>query len=78
MAEDVTPLDSAIDILARYMLWQLVDVERVRWEDSPELGEWDFERIVARIQELAPPCPDLHERQDAYEFLSHRSNLDES
>lgn len=74
MADEQTPVESSIDLMARYMLWQLVDVERVRWENYPELGEHDFERIIERIEQIAPPCPDMHERQAAYEFLSNRAD----
>lgn len=73
MGDDtVDPVEAAIDIIARYILWQITDIESVSWEDYRELGEHDFDRILDRVEELSPPCPDLHDRQDAYEFLAKR------
>lgn len=74
MADPQTPHDESIDLMARYILWRLVDIERVKWEDYPELGEYDFERILERVEDLSPECPDLHDRQEAYEYLSRLSN----
>jgi hypothetical protein len=75
MAEP-SPHDESIDLMAQYILWQLVDIERVQWEDYPELGQYDFERILERVEEIMPKCPDLHDRRDAYEHLSHLADVE--
>lgn len=77
MAEQ-TPHEQSIDLMARYLIWQQVDVEKIRWEDFPEIGEFDWERIADRFEELAPECPDMHERQDAYEYLTRLADHEPS
>ena len=70
-ANFMTPHEAAIDTMARYLLWQLVDVEAIEWGDWPLIGEYDWERIADRVEALAPKGPDMRDRQDSYEYLSN-------
>jgi len=67
-------VQEAIDVMAQYAIWRQFDVENILWEDYPELGEYDFTRMVEAAERLQPKCPDLHERRDSYEYLSNRAD----
>ncbi len=70
---DVTPelVVDAIDVVARRLIWNLVASEAdSRWDSYPDIGEQDWERIVARACELAehPASYD-----SAYDLLARRA-----
>ena len=48
-------MNDPIDIVARQLLANAVN--NLEWEDMPDIGEYDWLRIVERCRELAP-APD--------------------
>ena len=45
-------MNDPIDTVARQLLANTVD--NMEWEDMPDIGEYDWLRIVERCRELAP------------------------
>ena len=68
-------LNDAIDTLARYSLWAAYErwVES-GWEQIPEVGMHDFDRIVERMAALLPKDAPVAEYETAYELLENRVN----
>lgn len=60
--------DEAIDIVARHVL-ACMAAEGVDWEDYPEIGEYDWERVADRIDVIAP-FPDAEQSERAYAHLT--------
>lgn len=72
--EDESPVvQDCIDIVAKQIAWKLFDPERALWEDYPEIGEFDWYRIVSAVEKLSPIPPDLTEYLDAHNFLAWRA-----
>ena len=46
-------VERATDIVARQFMANVAD--HIEWEDIPNIGEFDYERIVERIREIAQP-----------------------
>ena len=46
-------VERATDIVARQLMANAAD--EIQWEDMPDIGEFDFERIAVRIREIAEP-----------------------
>ncbi len=69
MATDMA-LKWAIDVVARQCL---TNGDERCWENYPEIGEDDWDLILARMGELTP-APDTSEFKEAYAFLEDRAD----
>ncbi len=49
-------------------------LERVDWEDFPDLGEHDWSEVYKTAQELLSPWPLTESYQAAYDWLSTRAD----
>lgn len=66
-------VQKSIDVVARQIAFRIFDPERALWEDYPEIGEDDWERVVAAVEALTPIPPDMHEYRSSYEYLAGRA-----
>lgn len=67
----VMTADDAIDVVARRLIADLVANEvGSRWDSYPDVGEHDWERIVARARMLAEHPT---EYASAYDLLTRRA-----
>lgn len=68
--------DEAIEIIARHAVARSVEsLAEEGWDFYPEIGEHDWERIVAKAQELRP-WPEAAEFKEAYKLLEARAETD--
>lgn len=74
-------LGEAIDTVARAYLCKTVqdavDLDRIGWEDFPELAEDDFVRVQARALDIVQSMEREHGGtvyEDAYRLLSARAS----
>ena len=63
-------LSEAVNIVARWVIAGVVN-NYVDWSDYPELGEYDWARVIVRIDEIAGK-PSGDEYEAAYEYLVTR------
>lgn len=71
--ENLPGLRSAIDVVARMIAWRISDPERADWEDYPDIGEHDWERVIARVHDLVGAPSDITEFKDSLEYLRRRA-----
>lgn len=73
-ADDESPVvQECIDIVARFVAWQIFDPERASWEDYPEIGEYDWERVL-RAVEVYTTIPPLRDTvASARKYLAKRA-----
>lgn len=64
--------DMAIEVVAQHLLASFVDEAGEKWENYPEVGEQDFERIVETVKEWAP-SPGSDQYKWAYARLEERA-----
>jgi hypothetical protein len=74
MEGGVVSPEQAIDVIAREALSRFAAeaMPRDEWENFPEIGEHDWEKVAERVQQLAPSVP----RDDylaAYALLEGRA-----
>lgn len=67
----------AIDIIALHALANRTESIEDSWENYPEIGEGDWEAVVARADELRT-YPSDDEYQEAYALLTARAEGDAS
>lgn len=71
--------EEAIDVIAWHVLGQAVirGAADSEWEDYPDIGEHDWEKIAAKVDHLAEIFPfDAQDRFDqAYELLADKTKL---
>lgn len=65
-------VQESINTVARHIAFRIFDPERAMWEDYPEIGEDDWERVVAAMEALTPIPPDTHEYWSSYDYLAGR------
>jgi len=65
----------AIAIIARHAIDP--GIQEFRWEDYPDIGEGDWERIVYEADHLVPR-PTEAEYREAYALLSARAKVEEA
>ena len=54
---ELTP-DQAVDIMARWSIWNAFDTWAVQGHESiPDIGEYDYDRVVERAEELLKNMP---------------------
>lgn len=71
MNEEESPVvQECIDIVARRIAWAIFDYEKALWEDYPDIGEDDWDRVVEAVEKFAPEPPNTIECDDAYRFLA--------
>lgn len=77
---DLITLQSAIDAVARRIVRRVVrdaieiQVAAFEWEDYPEIGESDWERVLDRAEEISSrAAPSNGEYEAAYKFLADRA-----
>lgn len=61
-------VNEAIEIVAQHAIAAAVSSGTVDWEDYPELGEHDWERVLTRM-EMNADYPDPDEFDAAYKLL---------
>lgn len=67
-------VEEAINVIARVILGKAVaDARDDGWQDYPELGEYDWDRVVERAKEIAAD-PSFDEFEAAYDFLTNRGD----
>jgi len=68
-------VQAAVDVLARSVLRRICeDWAEEGWElHFPDIGQYDYERIVDRIKERLPRDVTMSEFKMAYEFLADRA-----
>lgn len=65
--------EQAIDIVARHCArYALEDAGAQEWENYPELGERDWERVSERLNQLVA-VPTVDEYTAAYKHLEERA-----
>lgn len=65
-------LDAAVAIIAQQILARAADTAQHEWENYPEIGEADWDAVLAKVTDLAPfPEPDMY--KDAYALLEARA-----
>lgn len=72
--------DPDINVIARWALHNamVTFVEDEGWEAVPDIGEYDYDRVVECMAELLPPDVTFAEFEVAYKFLADRAeNADE-
>ncbi len=65
-------VDEAIDIVARQVLWSLAEDVAERWDECPELGEYDWHAVTERLQNWYAPHPGTDLYLEAYAVLEAR------
>jgi hypothetical protein len=70
--QDQQRIDEAIDTVARQILWALAEDVAERWDEWPELGQYDWEAVTQRVQVLAPH-PGHDRYLAAYALLESRT-----
>lgn len=69
----MTP-EEAIKVVARYAAAQMMAEVAENWDGYPDIGEFDWERVVHAADELADELePDMGEYNAAYELLAGRA-----
>lgn len=70
----MTP-DEAIDVVAKSFIESCLDPEfrAIGWEDYPEIGEHDWDRVIDRLADLTPKV-DLEELGAALLLLGARAD----
>lgn len=63
---------AAVDVVARHIIATMA--AEAEWMNWPEIGEYDWESVYARVLELAP-IPDKY--ADAYDLLTERANRED-
>lgn len=75
-------LAEAIDVIAKQAIKAATDDSpgyAVSWENYPEIGEEDWVRVVARVDELtALMAPEQAEFEAAYTYLTGRAQDEEA
>lgn len=61
----------ALDIVARRVIADATD--GIKWEDYPDIGEHDWDRVTERVVDLAPD-PGGERFEKAYALLSSLAN----
>ena len=69
--------DEALEIVAQAALRYVAEDLGDKWDEFPEVGEYDWDRICARACQLAPD-PGLEEFRTAYSVLSDVADGHES
>jgi hypothetical protein len=69
----------AISVLAHHVVAEALDAaigaENIGWEDYPEVGENDFDKVVTRAGKLADRLrPSEDEYEQAYAVLADRAD----
>ena len=69
----MTP-DEAIELVATSFIESCLDADfrAIGWEDYPEIGEHDWDRVIDRVAALTPEV-DLEELSEALRFLAERA-----
>jgi hypothetical protein len=73
--EDQIGVQAAIDTIARAIIASAAE-DAGEWEDWPEVGEHDWNRVLEAVKRLAP-WPDDAERSAAYQLLESMSDDEE-
>lgn len=73
----MTPFE-AIEIVARDVIQDAVEFGSIddKWEDYPDLGKWDWERVVHEARRMAKSSYSDSQFDEAYALLSARVNED--
>ena len=76
--EYVVPIEDDIDTIARWVIRAGFEryAEMNPWEDIPEVGEYDYERIMERAEKLLPPDVNGDEYATAMGRLELRADED--
>ena len=66
--------DSLVEIATIVVARQVLQfgLDQVEWEDFPDIGEHDWERVMARAKDLAE-APERDEFDRAYALLKERA-----
>lgn len=66
---------AAVRQIARWAIANVITVVPPEWEDYPEIGEHDWERVEAEIDRVVTMLAGQEEKfKAAYEFLSGRAD----
>lgn len=69
--------DQALRIVAARALWQLLETDRsyshTDWGDYPDIGEYDWYRVLELMDELTPDNPTSENFDAAYTVLAARA-----
>lgn len=67
-------VEEAIEVVAREVVFRaLVLEEAYEWEDFPEIGQHDWDRVVIEIGQLAREVQDGGRFDEAYKLLAERA-----
>jgi hypothetical protein len=68
-------LQEQVDVMARWVLRAAFEAwaEDHGWEDVPEIGEYDYDRIMVHALTLLKDDVDMGEYSRAYEFFKERA-----
>ena len=68
-------LDKSLNDMASWLLWSALEnlVDRTAWEDTPEIGEYDFDRIIEAAQKLLPPDITAVRYEAVLEYFAQRA-----
>lgn len=70
-------LDTAIDIVARWEIWQMYEAWAERedlWENVfPEFGEFDVQVIIGQVERIMPTDVTFEMYEDARKVLTDRA-----
>lgn len=68
-------LDEAVAIIAQDILAHAAEGTQ-GWENYPDIGEDDWERVMIKVDQLATPWPDRVAFLEAHEFMENRAKFD--
>ena len=68
-------LDKSLNDMASWLLWSAFEnwIESPGWEDMPEIGEYDFDRIIEAAQKLLPPDITAVRYEAVLEYFAQRA-----
>ena len=76
MTEPEMSVVQAIELVARHALANRAEEVSTEWDFYPEIGEYDWRKVVDRVSALAP-YPTSTEYLRASEMLARRANQPE-
>lgn len=75
MTAEERELEKNLNVMASWLLWSAFEnwTEQHGWEDMPDVGEYDHDRIIDTAQLLLPPDVTPDRYKSALRYLAQRA-----